>query len=60
MLLVCVFSMLVMLEVLVNALDVSIAYVNLKVAMNSGDVSTSFFCYFYYQFVAFMGVVYMS
>jgi hypothetical protein len=32
--------MVVMLEVLVNAIDVSVAYVNLEVAMNSGDVST--------------------
>jgi hypothetical protein len=40
MLLDCVFSMLVMLEILVTTIDVSIAYVNLEVAMNSGDVST--------------------
>jgi hypothetical protein len=50
------FSMVVMLETLVTKTDVSIARVNLTVAMNSGDVSTvAFFCHLNYLFLAYMG-----
>jgi len=61
MLLVGVFSMLLMLQTSVTKTDVSTAYVNLTVAMNSGDVSTVAFSAISATYLwLFLGVVYMS
>lgn len=61
MLLVCVFSMLLVLQTLVTKTDVSLANVNLTVAMNSGDVSTVAFSAISTTCLwLFLGVVYMS
>jgi len=53
--------MLLMLQTLVTKTDVSITYVNLTVAMNSGDVSTVAFSAISATYLwLFWGVVYMS